>query len=395
MVADTQTDSMQNNQGDGWLFVLPWGLEHAGGVNVVVKNLYQEFERDKLFTPYIVINSWGVFHPVLCDSRDFTVYNIGITSLPNHCKAVPFFVLRFLIQLPQLLFFLRRKNIKVINIHYVNVDAWMYIFIKRCGLFKGKIVASVHGTDVQSIVTSCGWSERVFRWMWKGIDRTVSCSKSLADDLRRWVDVGPERIESVHNGVSCDFSLTGDTLLTDNAHMNIVNVGTFEQKKGQVYLIKACAKLRERFPTLTLTLVGRNGPVLEELKVLAHTLSVQDSVEFIVDLPHDDVWGVMRRGTIFVLPSLIEPFGIVILEAACAGLPVIASKVGGVPEIIEDGVDGLLVEAGNVEMLEECIVGLLLEPGKAKEMTEKLREKVQAEFSWGAAYKRYVNAANT
>jgi glycosyltransferase involved in cell wall biosynthesis len=90
-----------------------------------------------------------------------------------------------------------------------------------------------------------------------------------------------------------------------------------------------------------------------------------------------------------VLPSRKESFGIVLLEAGAFGVPVIASRVGGIPEIIEDGITGLLVPAEDAVALAECMTSVLSSTDFAESMGARLRQHVEANFAWSSALEKY------
>jgi len=102
---------------------------------------------------------------------------------------------------------------------------------------------------------------------------------------------------------------------------------------------------------------------------------------FLGYIPHDKMPEIYSNSSIFVLPSLIESFPFSVLEAMSSGAAVIASNVGGVPEMIEDGVDGLLVPPGNPEILAEKILFLLNNESELKRISKKARERVLREFT--------------
>ena len=93
----------------------------------------------------------------------------------------------------------------------------------------------------------------------------------------------------------------------------------------------------------------------------------------------------------FVLPSRSEAFPIVVMEAGALGVPIVATAVGGVPEAIDDGVSGLLVPAESVSDLARALRRFLDDPEAARQMAERLRNRVSSEFTWRAAHDRYLD----
>jgi L-malate glycosyltransferase len=169
----------------------------------------------------------------------------------------------------------------------------------------------------------------------------------------------------------------------------IVNVGTFENKKGQDILVRAFAKVRERRTDLSLVIVGRSGPQLQILRDLIAELGLSDCVDLREDLPHAQTLSMIRSAKVFALSSRQEPFGIVLLEAAYFSVPVVATRVGGVPEVVADGVTGLLVPADDPAALASAIERVLDDAALAGRIADNARRRTLSEFTWGEAFSRY------
>jgi glycosyltransferase involved in cell wall biosynthesis len=155
------------------------------------------------------------------------------------------------------------------------------------------------------------------------------------------------------------------------------SVGWLTEVKGHRFLIEAFAKLKPDHPRLHLVIVGSGG-LRDELTALAIRFGVGDSVQLLGE--RQDVPDCLAAMDIFVLPSLNEGMGRALIEAMAAGRPVIASRVGGVPAIVEDRRTGLLVPPGNSAVLAAAITELLLRPDLAKELGEAARVKIDDRF---------------
>jgi len=195
----------------------------------------------------------------------------------------------------------------------------------------------------------------------------------------------------VHNGLNvADFSSMGKKR-EPVAERMILNVAKFEEKKGQDVLINAFAEIAAKYDDLKLVLVGATDRALPGLRALCVNKGIDKRVEFHPDTPHENVADFYKRATLFCLPSRKEPFGIVILESASFAVPVVASRVGGIPEIISDGITGVLVPPDNQSELASSIMSLLDDPVFAKEMGKRLYDHVNSNFSWRTAYEKYVD----
>src|SRR5690606_28888079 len=142
----------------------------------------------------------------------------------------------------------------------------------------------------------------------------------------------------------------------------------------------------DRMPDARLVMVG-DGPLLEACRQLARALGVERVVSFPGALPHDEVADIMRQARGFVQHSLRPADGdsegtpLAVLEAAATGLPVIATRHGGIPDVVRDGETGILVDEGDVRAMAEAVAALALHPGRARALGEAARSRIRAEFS--------------
>jgi glycosyltransferase involved in cell wall biosynthesis len=251
------------------------------------------------------------------------------------------------------------------------------------------LILSFHGTDLSSIRSLP--PEDLARWrdLLSHVDGVVVCSNDLG---KKVVEVFNHEVlvHVVHNGLdAATFVSMADATTATNGR-TILNVAKFEQKKGQDVLIQAFAAIAKDYSDLKLILVGATDKTLRALRELCVSKGIEERVLFFPDTPHHQVPGFFRRATIFALPSRQEPFGIVLLEAGAFGLPVVASRVGGITEILADGLTGRLVAPDNSVELAHCLRSLLDSPASAQEMGARLQQHVSVNFTWIAAHDKYV-----
>ncbi len=164
-----------------------------------------------------------------------------------------------------------------------------------------------------------------------------------------------------------------------NADPMLLFLGAIIEKKGVFDLLKAVAGLCERYPRLRLVLAG-TGAAESLVKARANLLGISDQVELPgwVDAQARDEC--LAQADVFVLPSYFEGLPMSVLEAMAAGLPTIASDVGGIPEVIAHGADGLLIVPGDVADLMRCIDKLLADPALRASMGKAAQRKVERCF---------------
>jgi glycosyltransferase involved in cell wall biosynthesis len=158
-------------------------------------------------------------------------------------------------------------------------------------------------------------------------------------------------------------------------------------EKGYEYLFQAMTHLKQRFNGKIKLLVAGAGPMLNHYQEMVRSLGCDDVVTFLgfrKDLPD-----LMATADLLVLPSVAEAFGLVLAEALYLGTPVVSTKVGGIPEIVEDGVDGILVPPANERALADAITELLHDPARRKAMSGIRRDKVIAKFRFEDMVRSY------
>jgi glycosyltransferase involved in cell wall biosynthesis len=153
-------------------------------------------------------------------------------------------------------------------------------------------------------------------------------------------------------------------------------------------LLKAMPRVLQRHAA-ELNIIG-TGPRLDECTTLARTLGVQSAVHFLGFIDPRELPVHYGRADLFVLASVRESFPLVLLEAMASGLPVVATAVGGIPEMVVDGETGLLVPANNSQALAHAINSLLDEPARMKAMGARGKERVRKHFTWDKVAQRMV-----
>jgi glycosyltransferase involved in cell wall biosynthesis len=204
-------------------------------------------------------------------------------------------------------------------------------------------------------------------------DVHVAISAGLARYLAESEGFDAESFEVVHYGIEA-----GPEPPPLPGAPRLAIVGRLIPIKGHDVLLRAVATARERLPGLTLEIAG-DGELESELRATAIRLGLDDAVTFLGRVA--PVYPVLERAEVVVVPSFGEGFGMVALEAMERGRPVIASAVGGLPEIVDEGRTGLLVPPGDVEALARAIAELADDPARASAMGGAGRARALEEFS--------------
>jgi glycosyltransferase involved in cell wall biosynthesis len=220
------------------------------------------------------------------------------------------------------------------------------------------------------------WIERIFS---KFTDRLVALTHGEKDDYIAMSVCSPEKLLTIHSGVDIQqFLHTNGNLAEKKRSLGlgpkepvIGFVGWLLPIKGPEYLLKAMDYIWPEQPETTLVMVGK-GDLDVDLRAEALRKNVNGKVKFLGW--RQDIHELMPVFDIFVLPSLNEGMGRVLVEAMAAGKPVVASRVGGIPDLVRDGETGHLVPPADEKALADAILKLLKDPDQAKLMGQRGKE---------------------
>lgn len=256
-------------------------------------------------------------------------------------------------------------------------------------------VHSEHGWDVGDLDGSNPRRRLLRRLVRPFVRYYIALSRDIERYLRDLIGVSGARLTQIYNGVDdqrfAPQTLPAVTPWCDADCFVFGTVGRVQAVKDQVTLLRAFALILQRDPQararLRLMIVG-DGPLLPQLEQEAATLGVSD----LLWLPgsRDDIPALMRAMNVFVLPSLSEGISNTILEAMACGLPVIASCVGGNPELIEVGQTGMLVPPADALQLAEIMASYLQQPAMAGRQGQIARQTIESRFSMQSMVDQYV-----
>jgi len=227
-------------------------------------------------------------------------------------------------------------------------------------------------------------------------------NSSYTADLFRRAGVRDERVSVIGGGVSPErYRAKPDRIeqlrerLGLRGRRVILIVARLVRRKGHRHLLQALTGVREQVPEAACLIVG-DGPLGEELRALAAELGLAGDVVFAGAMPEEELAACYGLCEVFAMPSvpvrgeLAEGLGLAFLEAAAAGRPSVGTRFGGIPDAVEDGETGLLVEPGDAEALAEALARLLTDPEEARRMGEAARERVEAQFTWARVAERFL-----
>jgi glycosyltransferase involved in cell wall biosynthesis len=294
----------------------------------------------------------------------------------------------------------RRERFAIIQAHWVIPNAPVAVLVGR--LRKIPVVISLHGSDVYIAekLKPVGW---VARWAFK---RTAGVTASSGDLLERAQKLGAPT-ESKSAAV-IPYGADPQTFRAPDEPRSHIRqklgfrpeeqilfcIGRLVYKKGFEYAIRALPMVLKKFPSARLVIAGQ-GDLRHELEKVADESGVAEQVHFAGSVAHHKVPEYLAACDLFLLPSVVDAKGNVdglpntLMEALAAGVPVIATNIGGVPLAVSDGVNGRLVPQKDPAALAEAICELLERPETRAEYGAAGRERVLNELNWTNIAQRY------
>jgi starch synthase len=215
-------------------------------------------------------------------------------------------------------------------------------------------------------------------------DRVIAVSRQMREDILTHFQVAPERVVVIHNGIDPDrFRRTEAREALARRGVRepfVLFVGRITDQKGIFHLLEAAPSL----PAGVQVVLCASAPDTPEIEArLRRALPQHPNVLWIGEMiPVDEVVQLYSHASVFVCPSVYEPFGLINLEAMACETPVVASGVGGILEVVEDGKTGLLIEPGRPDAIAGAIRTLLADPAQGRAMGRAGRQRVEAHFSW-------------
>ena len=285
------------------------------------------------------------------------------------------------------------RRLRPAVLHTYNLAALEYAFTATLAGVRVRIHAE-HGRDASDPHGLNPKHNFLRRRIAPFVDRFIPVS----EDLNRWLDevvrIAPAKTLFIKNGVDTDKYAPGGLPAADSpwqpGDIVIGTVARVQDVKNHRLLVEALARLHARHPQLAtrvkLSIVG-DGPLLPAVRQQVQNLGLQDAVW----LPgaRVDIGSLLHTFTMFALPSLAEGTPVSMLEAMACGLPVVASRVGGIPEVVDDGVQGLLVPVGDVEALAQAMARYALDADLRARHGRAARTRVEERFSMRAMLAAY------
>jgi glycosyltransferase involved in cell wall biosynthesis len=236
---------------------------------------------------------------------------------------------------------------------------------------------------MQRQIASTEWQLTYEAW------RVIVCSSYMDSEVHEVFHTPPDKMDVIPNGVRADkfdFDFSPPEAARFRSEFGhpeeklIFFVGRMVPEKGAHLLIEALPKVRQRVPEARLVIVG--GGDQSALTQRAEELEVTRFVRFTGYVPDEVLLRLYRVIDVACYPSLYEPFGIVALEAMAAGVPVVVSDAGGLPDVVQHNISGVVCPRGSSDALADAITGILRVPSRARQLADAGIRRARENFNW-------------
>ncbi|MEM2384012.1 MAG: glycosyltransferase family 4 protein [Candidatus Bathyarchaeia archaeon] len=268
--------------------------------------------------------------------------------------------------------------------HYLRVPLVLTMHSTEVGRAQG-----LHSPD-SFLIDGFEW------WLTYESKRVIVTSNAMKSEIKGHFRLPSEKIDVIPNGidiakyeVSVDRESVKRRFGIDPSERIVLFIGRLVPQKGVEYLIMAAPKIIERHPEARIVIIG-NGWIKDNLWNLAHSTGCLHKITFLGFLSDQDVIDLTLSSDVLVIPSVYEPFGIVALEGMAAGIPVVASSVGGLAEIIEHDKTGFLAYKENPDSIAWGVNKILSDHGYAHWLVQNAKRKVHEVYSWEAVARRTI-----
>jgi len=312
-------------------------------------------------------------------------------------QLIPFFIFQFIVTMRTV----KKEKIDLIHSHWVIPQGFVGALVRFITGIPH--VVSIHGTDIHLI-----HSYRITHPFMNMVARCTNCittNSSHTNQLLMDV-ISKKNINSsiIPMGIYPE-QFQSESPTSNKKELKILFVGRLIDLKGICHLITAMKTVISMIDNVHLKIIG-NGPERVKLEQLTNVLGISSRVQFIDNTGREKLLLHYNDANLFVLPSITingqtEGLGVVLLEAMASGVPVIGSNTGGIPDIITDGVNGLLVPPGDPDALAAAIITILENPEMADKFTTEGLKTVKERFSWDKisdqfieVYQRVLNESN-
>lgn len=351
--------------------VLHIAASTAGGVGLLILYLMKFLDRRVFEQKFVCGTGYPLDETFLKEGMDIRFIRLSRRPM-SFSNLIGFF---------QIYRLLRKEQFDIVHTH------------TSVGGFYGRIAAklnripsviwSIHGYG--SHVGHKPWKRKIFQVIEKIMDHLtdhyIAISRSIKEEgVSRGITT-PDKVKIIYNTIDLNrfsvITISEEFLRACGSFPIIGTIARLEPQKGIEYLIKSVPLIKRSVPSIKVLVVG-DGPLREKLEKMADDLNVSNSIFFLGW--RTDIAEILSVMDVFCAPSLWEGFGMVLLEAMAMKKPVVASEIGGIPEVVKNNETGILVPPANFRSFATAVTRLLKDRELAVRMGEAGRKRVEKEF---------------
>jgi glycosyltransferase involved in cell wall biosynthesis len=313
------------------------------------------------------------FKPTEIEGADFHLIKKNVPVIIDHNVPV-------MAKLGYLFYPKKIKNL----IHSIKPDILHAHWATSYGLMAAysdyhPLIVSAWGRDVYKAQTHSFIYRRLLKYVFSRADYITATSEHLTQTAQQFVPHQLKQVLHIPFGVDVNQFILKRS--RPSSQIKIGYIKKLEPYYGCEYLIRGFSKIESHYPHIRLIIVG-DGSEKERLIRLSHQLDLDNTVDFRGEIPHDEIVKSYHEMDIIVIPSIIESFGVVALEASACGIPVIASNIQGLRETVNDSETGFLIPPRDPDSVAEKLDILIKSHKLRKEMGKRGRKFVEDHYSW-------------
>lgn len=371
------------------LMVVPWYKPQIGGVVYAAEKLAKALVRQN--HKVIILKNGNNYLPKkVADDAGVPVYSLEVRPLFHKeypIRSILSFIFYLFPTIFGLLKLIRENEIDIVNISY-PLPTHIYFYILR-KFWRLRYIITFNGSDLSSISHLSRPAYRCMKFLIKDADALVAVSGKINDSLKNNYPSSANRIHLIYNSVD---PLWANSVPQHNYNIDgkyIFSLATAKPVKGQDILIKAFAKVAAEFADIHLVIAG-SGPNDEEYDQLIRESGLRRRVMKLGDVAPVDLPPLLRNCLFGMIPSRNEGFPIAALEFGLVKKPVVATRVGGLPEFVENGQNGFLVESEDISAMTDKMMALIKDPTLIERMGENAYKLVMEKFTVNIMAEKYL-----
>lgn len=352
-------------------------------------NVYKYKLNDiSLFKPQIERNLKGVFQALtryftasLAKDPKTTLNSLNCFRFGRYALEGPLF-------LDALPFIGEIRHFDIIHAHF-GINGLRAMRLQDLGVVKGNLITTFHGYDISKHIRKYGSNH--YRQLFEKGDYFLTVSHHFKEQLIK-LGCEAQKIAVHRSGVDLKVLSSESTNIDvtinkpiDDKRIKIVTIARFVEKKGLEYGIRAVSRIKGKAHEIIYNIIG-DGELRTRIESCIQNETLQDTVELLGWMPHDQIIHMLKNADILLAPSVTSRLGdkegipVTIIEAMAMGLPVVSTHHSGIPELVEDGINGFLVPERDVKALAQKLVFLIDHPEKRIQMGKAGRKRIETDF---------------